>query len=88
VRLVHAAVVLANNPVEAGSALALRRYQAWWRWVARTSLRRPRAIAVLGPLLLLADQVALRSAAAPSSKLLLLRRPADGAAPVSDADTP
>jgi len=70
------AVAVANNPIEAKSAAAYRRYQKWWSWVARTSKTEPNRIRRLGTLLLILDRAAaLLAGAAPSSKILLLRRP-------------
>jgi teichuronic acid biosynthesis glycosyltransferase TuaC len=73
----RAAVAMANNPIEARSPGAYRRYQRWWRWVARTSKAKPESTRLLGPLMLALDRVALLAGAAPSSKILLLRRPLD-----------
>ncbi len=75
------ATVLANNPIEAGSPAAYRRYVRWWKFVAGRTKRNPRSAAWIGPLVDTADRVAMRTGAGPSSKLLLLRRPADAAAP-------
>ena len=69
------AVVLANNPIEAGSQAALRRYRRSWNWFAGRARRNPRSSRWLGPLLLIGDRVAMASGAAPSSKLAIYRRP-------------
>jgi hypothetical protein len=69
------AVVLANNPIEAGSQAALRRYRRSWHWFAGRARRNPRSSRWLGPLLLIGDRVAMASGAAPSSKLAIYRRP-------------
>jgi glycogen synthase len=69
------AVALANNPIEARSPAAYRRYQRWWAWVARTAKTEPNRIRRLGTLIVILDRAALLAGAAPSSKILLLRRP-------------
>ena len=69
------AVVLANNPIEARSQAALRRYRRSWNWFAGRARRNPRSSRWLGPLLLIGDRVAMASGAAPSSKLAIYRRP-------------
>jgi len=71
---VRAAVALANNPIEAGSPEAYRRYVGWWRWVAGTAKRDPRSGGWLGPLVVAADRLAMAAGAAPSSKFALFRR--------------
>jgi SAM-dependent methyltransferase len=71
-----AAMVLANNPIEAGSPAALRRYQRVWRWVAQRTKRSPGSARWIGPLLAAGDRIALLSRAAPTSKIALFRRPA------------
>lgn len=75
------AVAMANNPIEAGSRAAYDRFLRWWRWAARRAKASPGSIRWLGPLMLALDRVALASGAAPSSKIVLFRRPggADGA---------
>lgn len=70
------ATVLANNPIEAGSPQAFGRYQRVWRSVARRTKRNPAAARWIGPLLSVADRVAMRTGAAPTSKIALFRRPA------------
>jgi hypothetical protein len=72
---VGAAVVLANNPIEAGSQAALRRYRRSWNWFAGRARRSPRSSRWLGPLLLVGDRIAMATGAAPSSKLAIYRRP-------------
>lgn len=74
------ATVLANNPIEAGSPAAYRRYVRWWKFVAGRTKRNPRSAAWVGPLVDVADRVAMRTGARPSSKLLLLRRPPEDGA--------
>jgi SAM-dependent methyltransferase len=69
------AVAMANNPIEAGSPAAYDRYLRWWRWVARRAKASPGSIRWLGPLMIALDRVALGTGAAPSSKIVLLRRP-------------
>jgi SAM-dependent methyltransferase len=71
------ATVLANNPIEAGSPAAFRRYQRLWRWVARRTKRNPPSARWIGPLLSVADRLALMTGAAPTSKIALFRRPAE-----------
>jgi SAM-dependent methyltransferase len=71
------ALAMANNPIEAGSRAAYDRYLRWWRWVARRTKRSPRSIRWIGPLMLFLDRVMLATGAAPSSKIVLFRRPAD-----------
>jgi SAM-dependent methyltransferase len=71
-----AATVLANNPIEAGSPEAEARYRRWWTFVAGRSKRDPASSRWLGPLVSGLDRLALLSRAAPSSKLVLFRRPA------------
>ena len=70
------ATVLANNPIEAGSPRAFARYQRLWRSVARRTKRNPRSARWIGPLLSVADRVAMATGAAPTSKIALFRRPA------------
>lgn len=69
------AVAMANNPIEAGSRAAYDRFGRWWRWVARRAKRSPGSIRWLGPLMLALDRAALGAGAAPSSKIVLFRRP-------------
>lgn len=69
------ALAMANNPIEAGSRKAYERYVRWWRWVARRARKSPGSIRWVGPLMLLLDRVALARGAAPSSKIVLFRRP-------------
>jgi SAM-dependent methyltransferase len=75
---VRGAVAMANNPIEAGSRAAYDRYLRWWRWVARRSKASPASIRWLGPLMLALDRIVLATGAAPSSKVVLFRRPAGG----------
>lgn len=74
---VAAATVLANNPIEAGSPRAYRRYVRWWSFVAGRTKRRPGSARWIGPLIETADRIAMRTGAAPSTKLILFRRPLD-----------
>lgn len=74
----RAGTVLANNPLEAGSRRSFERYARWWRWVASESKANPQSARWLGPLVMGLDRVALRTGAAPSTKLALFRRPAEG----------
>ena len=74
---VRGALAMANNPIEAGSRAAYDRYLRWWRWVARRAKSSPRSIRWIGPLMLLVDRLVLATGAAPSSKIVLFRRPAD-----------
>lgn len=71
------ALAMANNPIEAGSRTAYDRYLRWWRWVARRAKSSPRSIRWLGPLMVALDRVALARGAAPSSKIVLFRRPVE-----------
>ena len=72
---VDAATVLANNPIEASSPAWMGRFQGWWKFVAGRSKRNPASSRWLGPLVYVADGVAIRTRAAPSSKFALFRRP-------------
>jgi SAM-dependent methyltransferase len=72
---VSAAMVLANNPIEARSQAALRRYRRLWNWLAGRARRKPRSSRWLGPLLFVGDRIAMATGAAPSSKLAVYRRP-------------
>lgn len=72
---VEAATVLGNNPIEAASRDAYRRYARWWAFVARSAKEHPWRIGLLGRAILALDPIAIRRGAAPSSKLLVLRRP-------------
>jgi SAM-dependent methyltransferase len=74
---VRGALAMANNPIEAGSRAAYDRYLRWWRWVARRAKSSPRSIRWIGPLMLLLDRLVLATGAAPSSKIILFRRPTD-----------
>jgi SAM-dependent methyltransferase len=69
------ALAMANNPIEAGSRAAYDRYLRWWRWVAKRAKTSPRSIRWVGPLMLALDRVMLATGAAPSSKVVLFRRP-------------
>jgi SAM-dependent methyltransferase len=73
------AVAMANNPIEAGSRAAYDRYLRWWRTVARRVKTSPGSIRWVGPLMLTLDRVVLATGAAPSSKIVLFRRPTGGA---------
>jgi SAM-dependent methyltransferase len=70
------ALAMANNPIEAGSRRAYDRYLRWWRWVARRAKASPGSIRWVGPIMLALDRVMLATGAAPSSKIVLFRRPA------------
>jgi SAM-dependent methyltransferase len=76
-RLVHlrAGTVLANNPIEAGSPAAFARYTRWWRSVARRTKADPDSARWIGPLLLVADRLAMTTHAAPTTKFALFSRP-------------
>jgi SAM-dependent methyltransferase len=71
------AVAMANNPIEAGSRAAYDRYLRWWRWVAKRAKTSPGSIRWVGPLMLALDRIVLATGAAPSSKIVLFRRPVD-----------
>ena len=73
---VEGAVATSNNPIEGRWAAEYTAYQRWWRWVARTAKENPRRIPRVGSVMLALDRAALLTGAAPSSKFLLLRRPA------------
>jgi SAM-dependent methyltransferase len=75
---VQGAVAAANNPIEARSSVEYRTFQRWWRWVSRTAKSKPGRIRGVGLAMLALDRAALLTGAAPSSKFLLLRRPAEG----------
>jgi SAM-dependent methyltransferase len=70
------ALAMANNPIEAGSRAAYDRYLRWWRWVARRAKSSPGSIRWIGPLMVALDRMVLARGAAPSSKIVLYRRPA------------
>jgi SAM-dependent methyltransferase len=74
---VEGATVLGNNPIEAGSPDAFRRFARWWRFVAKRSKERPDGVGWLGRVIYHLDPTALRTGAAPSSKFALFRRPTD-----------
>lgn len=74
------ALAMANNPIEAGSRAAYDRYLRWWRWVAKRAKTSPRSIRWVGPLMFAFDRVMLATGAAPSSKIVLFRRPGGAAA--------
>jgi 2-polyprenyl-3-methyl-5-hydroxy-6-metoxy-1,4-benzoquinol methylase len=69
------ATVLANNPIEASSAAALARYRRWWRFVVQRTKSRPENARWVGPIVSALDRVAMRTGAAPTSKIALFRRP-------------
>ncbi len=73
------ALAMANNPIEAGSRAAYERYVRWWRWVARRARTSPGSVRWIGPLMLALDRVMLATGAAPSSKIVLFRRPGSSA---------
>ena len=73
------ALAMANNPIEAGSRAAYDRYVRWWRWVARRAKTKPASIRWVGPLMLALDRIVLATGSAPSSKIVLFRRPGSSA---------
>jgi SAM-dependent methyltransferase len=73
------ALAMANNPIEAGSRAAYDRYLRWWRWVARRARTSPGSVRWIGPLMVAFDRVMLATGAAPSSKIVLFRRPRSSA---------
>ncbi len=72
---VEGATVLGNNPIEAGSPAAFRRFARWWGFVARRAKERPDGVGWLGRLVYHLDPTALRTGVTPSSKFALFRRP-------------
>jgi hypothetical protein len=72
---IEASTVLGNNPMEAGSPAALARAQRWWSFVARRVKRRRAWCELLGAAIYLADPIALRTGAAPTTKVAVFRRP-------------
>jgi len=82
------ATALGNNPIEANSASAYRRYGSWWRFVARRSKANPRSAVWLGRAIYHLDPMALRLGAAPSSKFALFRRPVSPGRTASQHATP
>jgi len=73
---VRPATVFANNPIEASSAAALRRFQRCWSFVAHRSKAEPRTARWLGPVVLLADRLGMATGQAPTTKFALFARPA------------
>ena len=71
---VEPTTVLAANPLEASSSRKLSRYRQWWRLVGR-SKQRPSMVRWLGPGMYVLDAALMRAKEAPTSKLLLFRRP-------------
>jgi SAM-dependent methyltransferase len=72
---IRGAVAIANNPIEAGSRAAYDRFLRLWRWVAKRAKSSPASIRWIGPLLVALDRIVLATGAAPSSKIVLFRRP-------------
>ena len=77
----EAATVIGNNPIEAGSPASYQRFVRWWRFVARRSKEQPRWVPWLGRAIYHLDPMAIRTGAAPSSKLAMFRRPPADLAP-------
>lgn len=71
---VEATTVLAANPLEASSPRKLRMYQRWWRQVT-ASKQRPARARWIGPAMYVLDGLLIRTKEAPTSKILLFRRP-------------
>jgi 2-polyprenyl-3-methyl-5-hydroxy-6-metoxy-1,4-benzoquinol methylase len=71
---VEPTTILAANPLEASSKRKLSRYQAWWRLVAK-SRQRPSTVRWVGPAMYVLDALLMRTKEAPTSKILLFRRP-------------
>ncbi len=71
---VEPTTVLAANPLEASSKKKLSRYKAWWRVVAK-SKQQPSRIRWIGPAMYLFDALLMLTKEAPTSKILLFRRP-------------
>ncbi|HLX34649.1 MAG TPA: glycosyltransferase [Candidatus Limnocylindrales bacterium] len=74
---IEAGTVVGSDPIESG-----RRSDLLWRWawsmVNRVSARFPPLVPLLGGAIYLIDPVLVRFGFAPSEKLVLLKRPADG----------
>lgn len=71
---VEATTVLAANPLEARSPRRLKTYNQWWAKVSR-SRERPVVASLMGVAMYAADGVLIRAGEAPTSKVLLFRRP-------------
>ena len=67
--------VLAANPLEAGGPRRRRAYRKWWARVSQAK-EHPRRVRWLGPTMYALDWVLMRTGEAPTSKILLFRRPA------------
>ena len=63
--------VLANNPIEASSKAALKRYQRWWRFVVTRTRQTGAVSRSIGPILWLARRSDWKTGAVPTSKLAL-----------------
>lgn len=72
----EAATVIGNNPIEAGSATAMRQFGRWWQFVVGRSKRHPSNVPWIGRAIYGLDPLAIRTGAMPSSKFALFRRPA------------
>ena len=66
--------VLAANPLEASSPAKVRRYHQWWKLVAAAK-QKPATGYAVGPVMYALDGVLMRTKEAPTSKILLFRRP-------------
>jgi hypothetical protein len=69
------ALAMASNPIEASSKAAYDRYSRWWRWVTKRAAASPSSLRWIGLLMLGLDRLVLATAAAPSSKIAVFRRP-------------
>lgn len=72
---IRGAAAIANNPIEAGSRPAYDRFLRLWRWIAKRAKSSPASIQWIGPILVALDRIVLATGAAPSSKIVLFRRP-------------
>lgn len=72
------ATTLASNPIEAATPRRLAAHRRWWALVIGAS-EHPWRARLLGPLMYAADPLLVRRGQAPTSKLLLFRRPVEDA---------
>lgn len=74
--------VVANNPIEHGLP-HIGRFTWSWRTAVREARKGPRRADLVGRILSAADRPLMRTGAAPSGKILLLRRPANAPRPAN-----